>query len=120
MRPRVGLFVRHLSTGIVGTVERVYAAGEHPSATCEVVRLSTGDELVLSEDGFELIGGEEAAALYRRSVAVMTIVVASVRQIAATFLRGRPASVAEDKRLVDSVLRSALSEAIRGPSQIDL
>jgi hypothetical protein len=36
--PAVGALVRHVDTGIDGADERVFAAGEHPTATCEALR----------------------------------------------------------------------------------
>lgn len=59
MKPEISTLVRHVPTGIVGVVEKLFAAGEHPTATCEVVRLSTeelGSLAVVSFWNF-LLGG---------------------------------------------------------------
>lgn len=99
MKLDLASLVRH-STGVVGAVEKVYAAGEHPSATCEVVRLSTGDELVLKPGEFEIVPAHEALVFLTLVAAFRGIVGSTAEMggktgipfpVVAGLLRGAPA-----------------------------
>lgn len=102
--PAVGTIVRHADTGIVGFVQRVYAAGEHPAASCEVVRLSTGDELVWKPESFTALSAAEAL-VYRTLEAAFRGIVGSTLELAR--------KTGLDPFRVALLLRSALSEALR-------
>lgn len=104
--PEVGALVRHVDTDIVGAVVKVYAAGEHPPASCEVVALSTGDELVWKPEAFEPLSAHEAR-VFRVLVETFVHVIASTAKMAAS--TGIAASS------IAPLFRSALSTALRPP-----
>lgn len=104
-----GSLARHIPTGIVGVVEKVYAAGEHPTVSCAVVRLSTGDELVLREQAFEEVGTLAVAAFWSFLCAGLRNVV----QAGASEAQRRGI----DPTLVQPLFRAALAEAFRSSAR---